>query len=313
MKTEYIREFVVLANKLSYTSAASALHISHSALTRHIQTLEGELGAQLVSRSTHSVALTPEGAEFLPYARKIAAEIEQATAAVKDIALGKSGKLSFGALYYAINNFAVPLLNQASRVLPNLQVEIKSFQPDTLLSAMLSGGIDVALTCYKYVGLPNARHLYFSDDGLGVLCRTGSEFDRSSALDGATRKPNSSPQALNISKLAGHEFVAPFYELEYRIYSDYMVMLAQAGAKVEAPLECNNVDLLPAYVRKTGKPSIIHSCMSQMGANGLTFVPINRRQISSKMYLVYLADSDNQSVPRFLEIVRQMHPNSKFE
>ena len=41
------------------------------AVTRRLAALEQELGVRLLQRTTRSVSQTPEGAEFLPYARSM--------------------------------------------------------------------------------------------------------------------------------------------------------------------------------------------------------------------------------------------------
>lgn len=61
MNTEHIREFLVLSQSLSFSRAAEQLYLSQSILTRHIQTLEAELGTKLLERTTHEVALTEAG------------------------------------------------------------------------------------------------------------------------------------------------------------------------------------------------------------------------------------------------------------
>ncbi|MEN6595281.1 MAG: LysR family transcriptional regulator [Clostridiaceae bacterium] len=61
MNTERLFEFLVLARTLSYSQAAKKLFINQSVLSRHIQSLESELGTMLFERSTHSVVLTEAG------------------------------------------------------------------------------------------------------------------------------------------------------------------------------------------------------------------------------------------------------------
>lgn len=61
MKTEYLYEFSVLAQTLSFSRAAQALFLSQSTLSKHIQRMEEELGAQLLVHSTHAVSLTEAG------------------------------------------------------------------------------------------------------------------------------------------------------------------------------------------------------------------------------------------------------------
>lgn len=60
---EYSREFIELAMWLNYTAAAEKLHLSTSALSRHIADLEAELGFTLLNRNP--LELTPAGLFYL--------------------------------------------------------------------------------------------------------------------------------------------------------------------------------------------------------------------------------------------------------
>lgn len=82
MDISYALEFVTLAETKKYRAAAHILHISQSTLSRHIQTLEQELGCVLFSRSTREVSLTECGKIYLPFAKKIANEHQKALSAI---------------------------------------------------------------------------------------------------------------------------------------------------------------------------------------------------------------------------------------
>lgn len=64
MKTQYLSEFMSLATALSYAHVAREHHVSTSVLSKHIKSLENELGVTLFNRSTTRVSLTPEGRRF---------------------------------------------------------------------------------------------------------------------------------------------------------------------------------------------------------------------------------------------------------
>jgi len=66
-----IREFVVLAQAETFSKAADLLFISQPTLSRHIKSLEEELGAPLLERTTRSSKLTKYGYMFLPYAKQM--------------------------------------------------------------------------------------------------------------------------------------------------------------------------------------------------------------------------------------------------
>ena len=71
MEIDYIREFVVLTETENFLEAAERLFISQSSLTRHIKSLEEDLGMQVFDRTTRKVTLNNFGKLFLPYAKEI--------------------------------------------------------------------------------------------------------------------------------------------------------------------------------------------------------------------------------------------------
>ena len=61
--------FCAVAERQSFVLAARALGASPSAVTRAVQALERQLGAQLLTRSKTSVTLTPQGERYVESAR----------------------------------------------------------------------------------------------------------------------------------------------------------------------------------------------------------------------------------------------------
>ncbi len=72
MEIGYFREFVILAETKNYWSAAERLFIGQSSLSKHIKTMEKQLGAPLFERTSRKVELTEFGQTMLPYAQSIA-------------------------------------------------------------------------------------------------------------------------------------------------------------------------------------------------------------------------------------------------
>ena len=71
-----LRCFVEVAQELNYAKAASNLFISQPAVSRHIISLENDLGVQLFVRSRHHVALTSAGNLFYSEAKDILERID---------------------------------------------------------------------------------------------------------------------------------------------------------------------------------------------------------------------------------------------
>lgn len=73
-----LRAFEMVGRHMSFTTAAQALSVSQSAISRHVIALEGLLGTPLFDRRPHGFALTEAGAALLPVVRKSLDRIEQA-------------------------------------------------------------------------------------------------------------------------------------------------------------------------------------------------------------------------------------------
>lgn len=74
MELELLEEFTMVAKHANLSEAAKELHVSQPVLSRHLKTLEAEIGHELFDRSTSPMRLTPFGEEFLGYACRVTNE-----------------------------------------------------------------------------------------------------------------------------------------------------------------------------------------------------------------------------------------------
>jgi DNA-binding transcriptional LysR family regulator len=78
--------FTTLARVGSFTLAARELHLTQSAVSHAIKSLEDELEVRLFDRLGRSVKLTPPGTQLLDYAHRILAEMRIARADLETFA-----------------------------------------------------------------------------------------------------------------------------------------------------------------------------------------------------------------------------------
>jgi DNA-binding transcriptional LysR family regulator len=76
MKIEYLKEFLTLAKTLNFSKAAKAHYLSTSALSKHVSSLENELGIQLFNRTSSAVSLTVNGRLFFEGVESIVNDYE---------------------------------------------------------------------------------------------------------------------------------------------------------------------------------------------------------------------------------------------
>lgn len=71
MTLQQLRYVVSIANNKSMNKAAAELYITQPSLSSTIKDLENEIGVDLFVRSNRGIVITPEGEEFLGYARQM--------------------------------------------------------------------------------------------------------------------------------------------------------------------------------------------------------------------------------------------------
>lgn len=126
----------------SFTAAAEALGISHTAVSRQIKQLEAFLGAQLLNRTTRRFALTAAGKQYYESSRQILDALDDADRAVGQHQARPSGSLrinapmAFGTLELA------QWLPEFIAHFPDLQVDLVC---NDRIVDLIEDGFDVAL------------------------------------------------------------------------------------------------------------------------------------------------------------------------
>src|ERR1041385_6591887 len=97
MNFERLRTFRALADSLHFRKTAERLHISQSAVSQQISSLEEELGVPLVERIGRRTFLTPAGKILVDEAGKVLAAVERASEAVRAYGAGEVDRVRLGA------------------------------------------------------------------------------------------------------------------------------------------------------------------------------------------------------------------------
>ncbi|ACD19486.1 LysR family transcriptional regulator [Paraburkholderia phytofirmans] len=82
-KLSAMQTFVRVVESRSFSAVADELHATQSAISKQVAALERSLGANLLVRTTRSLALTEEGERYFVQARRLVAEIAEAESALK--------------------------------------------------------------------------------------------------------------------------------------------------------------------------------------------------------------------------------------
>src|SRR5215207_8030736 len=142
----HLRYFVVVAEELNFSRAATRLHMAQPPLSVAIRQLEQELGTDLFQRTTREVRLTEAGRVLRDGARRTLAEAERAITAAKRAGAGDLGQLKV-AFSWSARFETLPALGRAfSARHPDVQLLSHEMWNAEMDSALRSGAMDVAVS-----------------------------------------------------------------------------------------------------------------------------------------------------------------------
>ena len=124
MNLRQLAHLTALAEQGSFSRAAECLHLTQSALSRSLQTLEDELGARLIDRAGKRSTLTPLGEAVLVRARRITLEAAEIQRSAELLRQGEAGTIRVGLGSGPGALLMTPLLTHVAAHYPQVRVAI---------------------------------------------------------------------------------------------------------------------------------------------------------------------------------------------
>ena len=136
MELRHLRYFCAVAKELNIGRAAAMLHISQPPLTRQIQQLEDELGAQLFKRSVKGMELTDAGRTLYADAKNILALAELAAERTRRAAQGLIGRLDVGIFGSGVFDVVPRVLLRFRQAFPDVKVVLHTLDKTEQVEAL---------------------------------------------------------------------------------------------------------------------------------------------------------------------------------
>ena len=249
---DHVRVFLAVARTGQFLSASRALSLDHATVARRIALLEEALGAQLVSRSTAGVSLTPAGETFLSAAEDMETAWLDAQAGLAQADRVVSGTVRIGAPEGFGGFFLAPRLGALAERHPQLTIQLVPLQR-TLSLSKREADLAIVIDPPKD-GRLTVRKL--TDYGLGFYAAR-TYLDRHGAPD-------------DEAALKRHLLVSSVMDLHY---SEAQIYYSPAFDTGQRRLECASVSAQFEAVRAGVGVGILHNYAARDVADLVRVLP----------------------------------------
>ncbi|MDO4931367.1 MAG: LysR substrate-binding domain-containing protein [Prevotellaceae bacterium] len=239
MELRQLKYFVKVADTLNFSEAAKALCVTQSTLSQQVKQLEGELGTQLLIRSSHSVTLTEAGEELLPYAQKTLHDAELCMVRINDLNQLSAGTLNIG-VTYSFSPILTETLLLFMRMYPQIKLNILYKPMAELMELLRKREVDFVLAFKPTQPVSGIEsHILFQN--------------RLSAIVG-TFHPLASRESVTISELEKYDLALPSQGLQARNAFEH---IATPYNHFRIRIELNEVNILLKLIRQSQLVSVL--------------------------------------------------------
>ena len=169
IELRHLRSLQAIDATGSLALAAEQLHLTQSALSHQIKTLEHYFDVPLYHRQNKPLKLTAAGESLLALAHQVLPEVELVEYRLKRTAQGDAGRLHITIECHSCFEWLIPVLDVYRSRWPEVEVDIRlgvNFDP---LPALLQGDIDLVITSDRQAQKNVAFTALFDYEAMAVL------------------------------------------------------------------------------------------------------------------------------------------------
>jgi len=170
MSLERIKAFQKVAEYLSFTKAAAALHVSQTSLSHQLSLLQKEYRVTLYRRSGRGIELTPEGVEYWNKFTKILGDLESLKSFQTAVTSNVKKRLALGATL-GPSGFVMPGLMAIFRtVRPEVELILRIQSSSEVQRLLSQGKVELAVVAKPVYSPGRVVEPYHSERKLAFAC-----------------------------------------------------------------------------------------------------------------------------------------------
>lgn len=288
MELRHLRHFVALAEELHFGRAAQRLAMTQPPLSLSLQQLEARVGARLLDRDSKGVRLTAAGAAFLPAARALLTQADEARALARDVAAGAVGRLRIGLvgsmLYRGLPQW-VAAFEQAH---PRIQLSLVEMNSQEQFEALQRRELDT--------GFVHGRHI---PDGLRAVRVDAQPF----VVCVAATHALAARRSVALRALRGQAFILFSRHVSPDYHAQIVEMCLQAGFRPQVRHELRHWLSVVAAVAQGLGVALVPAPLQHSGLAGARFLRLTGVSAVSELHGIWRPDDESPALQAWLRHV----------
>jgi DNA-binding transcriptional LysR family regulator len=289
-----LKQFVAVAETLSFRIAAERLHMAQPPLSVAIRKLEEELGVALLERRGRTNRLTAAGHEALRTARRCLSDAEEVRVATRSAAKGESGRVRVGFVGSATYALLPRLLPAFRSSYPQVELELRESTNLELLGLLEAERLDVGLVRYPTASASTLQFDLIERDVFDAVLPRSHPLAKSASV--------------TLKELAQEPLIDYASTKVPGLHAMVMLAFQHAGLSPRVSQEATQVQTVISLVDSGLGVALVPSVSARLASKGVVFRPIKGLPTAARIgiALAYRGTNGSAAVLRFCDVARTM-------
>jgi LysR family carnitine catabolism transcriptional activator len=272
LSTRQLRAFLALCEHRNFTRAAQQCHLSQSAFSALIRSMEESMALRLFDRDTRKVELTVEGRMFEAGAARVLDDLRVAMEDLGEHAARRRGRVALAALPSLAAGWLPGVLASFRALYPGIELDVADELSEPCVERVRTGRADFALAAVRG-GTPELRTDPFCTDRFHLVCGADNPLAR-------RRRPA-------LADLAGEPFIHLARSSSVRQHIEAAMRPAQMNTVMELDQLSTVAGMVRAGLGVTVVPTLT---LFHFEHPELVIRPLNAPDLKRELFVVRRSD-----------------------
>jgi DNA-binding transcriptional LysR family regulator len=294
-----LKVFFTVANRLSFTKAATELFITQPAISKHIQELEEQYKIKLFDRNGSKISLTNAGELLLKHTKNIFEIYREIDFDLSALINKQQGTLRLGASTTISQYIIPPLLARFHQKLQDIKVTLLNGNTEQIESALLKKEIEIGIVEGQSKN-QSIKYTKFLKDELVLVCNSKNPLVSKEEI---TKEDLKTMRFLMREQGSGTLEVIEYALKPFEIKLSQLTIEMQLGSTESIKSYLMNSDCV-AFIS-------VHAINKELKNNELTVIDVKNLMIERFFYIITLQGKTDSLSELFIKNIASYY-NLKF-